>query len=424
MRMSSESPACSVPALVPRRAFIRNATLALGAGTIPSSFAARPGGANSRLGVALVGCGQRGRALLKACLENRAALNLEFPAICDVWSVNRDSTIATIYQATGRRPKAVSRHQDLLQFPEVDALIIATPDSSHSLILVDAARARKHAYVEKPMATRIEDANAAVDAVEQSGIVCQVGTQFRSMGNFIGAARLMQTGVLGQLIKVQTSYNRSGPSWVRDFKNIDPRDVDWEQFRLGLPPAPFDPRQFRCWQLYRDYSVGLAGLLGVHVIDIGSWLAGDPLPRSAVGLAERIVWKDRELPDTQECLYHYPKNFILQFTSRLGNGSPSPEIVFSGTNGTLRCPFSATATFTATGEGGGANKLQKPVASTPVSSPGHLENWFDCIRTNNRNTNAGVHAGYAHSVASIIGSLACELGRRVTFDARARAISA
>lgn len=421
--MQSVSPASTGVRSLPRRTFIHHASLTLTAAAVvrwPFANAAPAPSPNSRLGVAFIGCGDRARALLKECVEMRAAWNLEFPALCDVWSVNREATAASILKSTGHRPKTFSRHEDLLSLPEVDAVVIATPDFTHSRLLAEAARAKKHAYVEKPMATRLDDANAAVDAVERSGIVCQVGTQFRSMGNFIGAARLLESGVLGQLIKVEASYHRSVPSWVRDFKRVDPRDVDWEQFRLGLPSAPFDARQFRCWQLYREYSVGLIGLLGVHVIDIGAWLAGDPLPRTAVGLAEHIVWKDRELPDTQECLFHFPRNFLLQFSSRLGNGSPTPEINFFGTNGTLRCPFSAAAKFTATGDGGGANKLKAPVASEPVPSPTHLENWFNCIRTNNRRTNADVHAGYAHSVASILGSLACDRGRRITFDADAR----
>jgi predicted dehydrogenase len=206
---------------LPRRTFIRNASLTLAAAAAvrsPLAIAAPTPSANRRLGVAFIGCGDRARSLLKECVDKRAAWNLEFPAVCDVWSVNRESTAASILKSTGRRPRTFSRHQDLLALPEVDAVVIATPDFAHAPILVDAARARKHAYVEKPMATRLEDANAAVEAVESHGIVCQVGTQFRSQGNFIGAARLLESGVLGQLIKVETSYHRSVPSWVRDFK--------------------------------------------------------------------------------------------------------------------------------------------------------------------------------------------------------------
>lgn len=379
---------------------------------------------NQRLGVALIGCGNRGNDVLALCLESFRAWNLEITALCDVWKTNLEATAAKVQQATGRRPKTFTRHQDLLQLPEVDAVIIATPDFSHSLILIDAARAGKHAYVEKPMATTVEDANAAVDAVTRHKIVCQVGTQFRSMPNFVGAARLAQSGILGQLVKIDTSYHRSVPSWERDFSQVRRQDLDWDQFRLGLPPAPYDPRQYRCWQLYKEYSAGLVGLLGVHVIDIGAWLADDPLPRSAVGMGAHIVWKDREHSDSQECLFHYPKGFILQFSSRLGNGVPTPEINLYGTRGSLLCPFSATQTFAATGDGGGQDKIPSPVTAEPVPTPTHMENWLECIRQGNVRTNADVHAGYAHSIASIMGSLACDRGARVDFDSKTRSLSA
>ncbi|MDO8540613.1 MAG: Gfo/Idh/MocA family oxidoreductase [Opitutaceae bacterium] len=408
-----------------RRNFLRSSSLALGtavAGSFSFASLARAAGsrASGRLGIALIGCGGRGNDVIAPCLKNHAAWNLDVVALCDVWTVNLEATAAKVQKATGRRPKTFRRHQDLLALPEVDAVIIATPDFSHSPILVDAARAGKHAYVEKPMATRVEDANAAVDAVTKHRIVCQVGTQFRSSGNFAAAAELVRSGALGQIIKVDTSYHRNVPSWIRDFSNVRREDVDWEQFRSGLPAAPFDPRQFRCWQLYKQYSVGLVGLLGVHVIDLGSWLAGDPLPAYAVGVGEHLVFKEREHTDAQECLFYFPKGFILQFSSRLANASPKSEISLYGTNGTMHCPFSPTDTFVAIGDGGGKDRLRAPVTATPVKISGHMENWLECIRANKVQTHADVHAGYAHSIASIIGAAACESGRRVRFDAKAR----
>lgn len=422
MNTTQPAPASSDPT---RRTFLQHSSLAaLGATlvAVPLASVARAAAAsaNERLGVALIGCGVRGNDLLASCLKNRAAWNIEVVALCDVWTVNLEATAARVEKATGRRPRTFRRHQDLLALREVDAVIIATPDFSHSPILVDAARAGKHAYVEKPMSTRIEDANAAVDAVVRHRIVCQVGTQFRSSGNFAGAAELVRSGVLGQILKVDTSYHRNVPSWDRDFSQVRREEVDWEQFRLGRPRTDFDPRQFRCWQLYREYSVGLVGLLGVHVIDLGAWLADDPLPAYAVGLGEHQVWKDREHADAQECLYHYPKGFILQFSSRLGNAAPKSEIALYGTNGTLRCAFSLTETFTATGDGGGKDRLRTPVAAKVPNLPSHLEDWLGCIRANNVHPRADVHAGYAHSIASIIGSAACESGRRVVFDSRMR----
>lgn len=412
-----------------RRRFLRHSSVAaLGAALSSSSplgsFARAAGTrANDRIGLALIGCGGRGNDVIAPCLKNREAWNLEIVALADVWTVNLEATAAKVEKATGRRPKTFRRHQDLLALPGVDAVIIATPDFSHSPILVDAARAGKHAYVEKPMATQIEDANAAVDAVVTHNIVCQVGTQFRSSGNFAGAAELVRSGALGRIIKVDTTYHRNVPSWERDFANVRREDVDWEQFRSGRPRAEFDPRQFRCWQLYREYSSGLVGLLGVHVIDLGAWLAGDPLPAHAVGLEATLVWKNREHADLQECLFTYPKGFILQFSSRLGNAHPKSEVSLYGTNGTLRCPFSPTGAFTATGEGGGRDRLRAPVPAKVVAMPGHMENWLECIRTRNVRTQAGVHAGYAHSVAAMLGAAACETGRRASFDPERRRIT-
>lgn len=423
MQPTSSAAAASEPS---RRQFLRHSSLATLGATIaahaPLGSLARASStrANDRLGIALIGCGVRGNDVIGPCLKNRDAWNIDLVALCDVWTVNLESTAAKVEKATGRRPRTFRRHQDLLALREVDAVIIATPDFSHSPILVDAARAGKHAYVEKPMATRIEDANAAVDAVGKHQIVCQVGTQFRSSGNFAGAAELVRAGTLGRIIKVDTTYHRNVPSWERDFANVRRDDVDWEQFRGGRPRAAFDPRQFRCWQLYREYSSGLVGLLGVHVIDLGAWLADDPLPAYAVGLGEHLVWKNREHTDAQECLFYYPKGFILQFSSRLANAHPGSEVSLYGTNGTLRCPFSPTATFTATGDGGGKEKLRAPLPAKVVTMPGHMENWLQCVRARNVRTHADVHAGFAHSVAAIIGAAACETGRRVTFDSKQR----
>ncbi len=409
-----------------RRDFLQHSSLAaLGtsvAASLPFASLARAAAsrANGRIGLALIGCGGRGNDVLGPCLKNREAWNIEIVALCDVWTLNLEATAAKVQQAAGRRPKTFRRHQDLLALAGVDAVIIATPDFSHSRILVEAARAGKHVYVEKPMSTRIADANAAVDAVTQYKIVCQVGTQFRSSANFAAAADLVRSGALGQIIKVDTSYHRNVPSWVRDFSDVRREDVDWEQFRLGLPRAEFDPRQFRCWQLYKEYSVGLAGLLGVHVIDLGAWLAGDPLPAYAVGLGERLVWQEREHDDAQECLFYFPKGFILQFSSRLANALPKSEIALYGTNGTMRCAYSLTETFTATGDGGGKDRLRAPVIAKPVPISGHMENWLECIRADNVHTHADVHAGYAHSIASMMGAAACDTGRRVTFDVKQR----
>lgn len=373
--------------------------------------------ANGRVAVGLIGCGNRGNALLGECLELRKEQNLEIVALCDVWKKNLENTAARVAKETNTAPKTFARYGDLLALPEVDAVIIATPDFAHSPILADAARAKKHAYVEKPMAVRLEDAKTAVEAVESNGIVCQVGTQFRSGGSYQAGAKLVQSGVLGTLIKCQATYVRNEPSWRRPFDDAVESDVDWEQFLMYLPKEPFDARRFRCWHLFKDFSSGLIGLLGAHPIDVALWYTQDPLPVSAVGIGAKLVWTDREQYDTQECLFAYPKGHLLQFTGRLGNANGGPQNVFFGTKGTFD-----TASWTAQGDGEGADGIKTPIKVEAEPALGHMANWLQCIRANHRQTYADVHAGYAHSVAAIMGARACETGARLLYDAATQTI--
>jgi predicted dehydrogenase len=372
---------------------------------------------NARLGIGVIGCGNRGTAHLDECLKKSDALNVEIRALCDVWKVNLEKAAGKVKEKTGQRPKTFQRYADLLALPEIDGVFIVTPDFAHCPILVDAAKAKKHAYVEKPMAARLEDANAAVDAVTANQVVCQVGNQRRSEGRHIAAAKLIQSGVLGKMIKCECAWHDNGPRWERPYAQVKKEDVDWDQYLMYLLKRPFDPRMYMCWHLYKDCTVGLVGLLGSHLIDVAIWYTDDPLPRSAVGMGAKVVWTDREHFDTQDCLFAYPKGFLLQWSSRLANKAKIPENIFFGANGTFD-----TESWTARGEGGGKEAIKDPIKVDAAPSTGHIENWIDCIRTKNVKTNADVHVGYAHSVASFLGSLACDTGRRMAFDSEKRAI--
>ena len=404
-----------------RRQFMAGAAAATAAGVYinPRSARANP---NDRLGVALIGCGNRGTGMVGQLVEARDELNLEFPAICDVWQAQLDSASESLRQATGRAPKTFTRHQDLLELPEVDAVFIATPDFTHSPILIDAAKAGKHAFVEKPMAQRLEDANAAVDAVEESGIVCQVGTQRRADGRHRAAAKFVQSGALGKIVKAECGWNRNVPSWERPYDHITEDEVDWEQFLSYLDPRPFDPRRFRCWHLYRDYALGLVNLLGSHLIDIAQWYTDDPYPETAVGVEALQVYTNRENADLQEIVYTFPKGHVVRFESRLNNSYRwmGAENVFSGTKGVFD-----TNSWTARGDGaiGEVEAIEDAIEIEPEEVDGGImQNWLRCIRENRTDTYAPVHAGHAHSVAGILGYLAAYTGKRHVYHPGTRAI--
>ncbi|MBN2326188.1 MAG: Gfo/Idh/MocA family oxidoreductase [Candidatus Omnitrophica bacterium] len=381
-------------------------------------------GANERINIASIGCGGRGSHLMQLALKFSRELNVSITGVADVWKPAIEKNAAILKEQTGRNPVASQRYRDLLNHKDVDAVIIATPDFAHSPILAEAAGAGKHAYVEKPMATNMRDANAAVDAVVKNNIVCQVGTQRRSSIAQQNGKKLIQSNILGVISEVECCYNRNTPSWRRGFSDIKQQDVDWKQYLMDLPEESFNPRRYRCWHLYEDFTNGLAGLLGAHVIDVPLWYMDDPLPSCGVALGGNLVWGgDRELADTMEALYLYPKGFMVRFVSRLGNSHGGSEVVFRGTNGSFD-----TGSLTATGEGGaGDDQITKPIQAEGAENAGdwadataHMRNWLECIRADNPKTNADVHAGYAHSVAAILAYQSIKTGRRLAYDAQTR----
>ena len=232
---------------VPRRQFLATgvglATAAVGA---PRTARA----ANDRIGIGLVGCGSRGTYLLDQALA-AAPGQIQLVGLCDVWSQAREKLAASMKtKLPGQTPKLMARHQDLLNTPGLDAVIIATPDHAHCGVLRDAVRARKDAFVEKPLSVRLDDAASALDVVQASDRIVQVGTQRRSSAYFQAAEQYVRSGALGHISRVETAWNRNIASWNRSVEAVRPEDVDWEQYQMDLPRRPFDPVRYRCWQWY------------------------------------------------------------------------------------------------------------------------------------------------------------------------------
>jgi predicted dehydrogenase len=303
---------------VDRREFIvTGAGLAAAALASPRSVL----GANDRIGIGLIGCGGRGAYLLNEAIA-AAPGRIQVVGLCDVWSQAREKLAAVVAEKLpGQTPRLVARHEDLLKLPGLDGVLIASPDFAHPAALVDAVRAGKDAFVEKPLSARLEDAAAALDAVEKSDRIVQVGTQRRSSAQFRAAAEYVKSGALGPICKVETAWNRNIQSWMRPIDTIRRQDVDWDQYQMYLPKQEFDAKRFRCWHLYHEYTTGLVGLLGSHMIDVALWFMDDPYPTSAVALGGTLAWKDgREISDTAEYVFEMPKGWLMTFSSRLGSG--------------------------------------------------------------------------------------------------------
>ncbi len=411
-----------------RRDLLKNSTVGLAATGLAgcaatkkkaTAAAGRTLGANDTIHVGIIGCGSRGTRWCMASIDKLAKKHkLKITAVCDVWKPALEKAKASVKKTYGSEPFASTNYEDVLARSDVDAVTIATPDHAHSPILAAACKAGKDAYCEKPMAVRLEDAIDALKATRENKRVVQIGTQRRSDGRFKAWAEFFQTGKLGQVTKAEIGWHDSKPRWRRDYSDVKQKDVDWKQYLMYLPDRPFDPKRYRRWHLYKDYTLGPVALLGSHYIDVILWFLQAEAPTSGVQLGGKYIWGDdgREHPDTCDSLLDYPEGFLCLYTNHFGNSYGNGDIRLYGTKGTF-----VNWEVIASGAPEGKKHFPKPFKVTNKPGEHHVENWVECLRSR-KDPNAPIEAGYYHSVACILAAESLWRGKRMVYDADALTI--
>ncbi|HEY3384599.1 MAG TPA: Gfo/Idh/MocA family oxidoreductase [Vicinamibacterales bacterium] len=432
---------------VSRRTFMK-ATGAGAVGAVVASSAssyARILGANDRVRVGIVGFSDRCRsALVPAFLKQAEALNFEFVAVSDIWSQRRDEAVSHLEKLTGKRLIAVRNNDELYARKDVDAVIVATADFQHALHGVEAVRAGRDAYVEKPLANTMADARAIRQAVKETGKIVQIGTQRRSEAVYQRAYDFIRSGKFGEIVMVEMSWNVNQPGrWRRPalVKQLREQDTDWKRYLLNRPVEPFDPRKYLEFRLFWPYSSGIPDQWLVHQIDTVHWFTGFPRPRSVVANGGIYVWKDgRRNWDTMTAVFDYgplndpAKGFQVVYSSRMTNSAGGTKELYYSNGGTLDLdknrvtPGGGLREREATAMGLPANLLaeqtlvEKAAAVETAADTGadsatsaNMRNWMECVRSR-KTPNADVEAGYSHSVALCMTIAAIQTGQRVTFD--------
>ena len=436
----------SNPFAVNRREFLEKSAAAVAAGAVLPHTAlsySRIPGANDRISLAHVGNGSRGRDLDLIASKLKASHNVEMTAVCDLWKVNRERAVATNSGYYGRAPRAAQNIDDLLALKDIDAVLISTPEHSHSPILKRVAEAGKDGYVEKPMGNVLSEAKAARDAVLQANAIVQVGTQHRSEPYQIAAQKIARSGALGDVSKVEIEWNYHGPRWRGrpEVKQIHEQDTDWSRWLLTKPARPFDPQLYFEFRLYREFSSGIPDQWMSHAIDLVHWYMDDNYPTSVMSHGGVFAWHDgRENADTFETLLEYPKGFLVSYSTSFGNDAPS-FTRYMGKKATL---------FNIGGEGSprfqmveekGTHEddadIDSKRASKYISLPGekglppmaiddltleHMANWFECMRSR-QTPHCTVHEGFAHSVACMMATESYWTGRKIFWDAKTETFS-
>lgn len=436
-----------------RRDFIRTATLGA-AGAIVTSHAssyAQILGANDRIRVGIVGYSDRCRqALIPAFLMHAKELNFDFVAVSDIWSRRRSEGVESLRKLTGHEIGAARNNEELYERKDVDAVIVATADFQHALHGVEAVRAGRDAYVEKPMANTMDDARAILKAVDETKKIVQIGSQRRSGGNYIRANEFIKSGKFGDIVMVEMTWNVNQPGrWRRPqlVNEIRKEETDWDRFLLnrrekGVKPE-WDPRKYLEFRLFWPYSSGIPCQWMSHQIDTVHWFSGLPRPRSVVANGGIYQWHDgRQNFDTMTAVFDYgplndaSKGFQVVYSSRFSNSAGGVKELYYSNSGMLNLDTNKITPEGGLREKEAAEMQMQPnmlteisLADTAAQAPAatsantgadnltsaHMRNWMECVRSR-RTPNASVQAGYNHSTAICMTIAALQTGQRVSFD--------
>ncbi|MGD0199788.1 MAG: Gfo/Idh/MocA family oxidoreductase [Bryobacteraceae bacterium] len=394
---------------IARRDLLRGAVQ--GAMALSAASYSRVLGANDRIRLGVIGCGDRGTYVATLFLQTRQA---EVVALCDVYGDQMDRLKKRAPEA-----KRFGDHRELLAIKDIDAVVIGTPDHWHAACAIDSLNAGKDVYIEKPLTLRIEEGPPIVNAARVNGRICQVGMQQRSGKHYLRAkAEYIDTGRLGKITLVRTWWHGNGYHLRRAPASLQtkPANLDWARFVGPLKWREYDPQQYFNWRAYLDYGGGQVTDLFTHWIDVVHMFMGHEVPKSAVAAGGVYAYKDgRTAPDTISVLLEYPAEFTASFEATLAPGIFGAGIEFCGTEGKLFIDRSGY-------EFRPAGQEAQPVVFSTGKAPGrddltayHVQNFLECMRSR-KMPNGDVLIGHRSAQASHLGNISYVEKRRIDFD--------
>lgn len=293
---------------------------------------------NDNIQIALIGAGGMGQGDAEMATS---IAGVKLVAACDCY----DGRLEHMKEVYGKDTFTTRNYQEVLSRPDVDAVIIATPDHWHQRISVDALKAGKHAYCEKPMVHAIEEGKSMIEAQAQSGKVFQVGSQYRSSLTYLKARELFQANAIGELNMVEAWLDRNTAIGAWEYSvplDANTTTCDWIQFQGNALKRPWDARRFFRWRNYRDYGTGVAGDLFVHLLTGLHTVTGSLGPTRVYATGGIRYWTDRDVPDVMLATLDYPKtnehpafNVLLHVNFKSSLPEESFGVKFIGSDGVM-----------------------------------------------------------------------------------------
>jgi predicted dehydrogenase len=420
-----------------RRDFAKTLVLA---GATTALGAVRAAGANQRVRLGLIGLGNRGDQVLDAFLQHADA---EVAAVCDLSQSYLDFAARKI----GTAPRQFKDYRKLLSLPDIDAVVIATPDHWHALMTIHACEAGKDVYVEKPLSLCIAEGRRMVEAVRKHQRVSQVGIHRRSVAVCHEAADFVRQGGLGRITSARAFHVQN--EWPSGIGNppdgSPPPDFDWEAWLGPAPRKAYNKnRTFYRFRWFFDYSGGQVTNFGVHYLDFIQWALGEQAPALVTALGARAAGMNdnREIPDTLEALWQYPSGALVSFSQINANAGqwsrPGCELELRGTLGTLYLygnGFEVVPDAISADEFPARSPLRREedsryrrdarprvaprnvrVSSTADTAP-HARNFLDCVKSRAQ-CNCDIEIGHRSTSTTLLANIAFKTRSVLEWDAQ------
>jgi predicted dehydrogenase len=419
-----------------RRDFLKGAAIA----AAPAALAQKK--PNETIGIAMIGVGTRGYYLFR---EFQKIEGVEIRSICDLYDGNLKRAREA---AKNERVKIGKDWEKAMSSPDIDAVVVATPDFWHAPMTTRAAEMKKDVYVEKGWSKTLDEAKGMRAAAKRNKTVLQLGHNYNSMAAFHKAREIYGAGELGKVTAIRLYIDRTNawPEWqffqnyevIEMPKDASPQTIDWARFIANATPRAFDAERFFLWRKWWEYGNGIAGDLMSHLWDSANMVAALGIPETVVTQGGNYFWKDgRDVPDQWNVLMDYPKKELtVSFQCTFHNRHYGEVEQFLGRDKTMEVGPSFCRTYAAEWQPEYKDRAAKHAQE--LAAPGyeprdlppvpeysmkrdelqvssHWQNFIDCVRSR-ETPRCGVDRAFEEAATMCLSVEAYKRNAKVRWD--------